>query len=302
MLCEDSVGKGCLAIPQEMGGLPEMVVSQNTAGLIRSRCRRGNGGTESTSGEVSEDEEWTMNNPDKWASTCPRLYELYCEDSSNPHNYFNQANVQLALRVPSDQYLTELESILGELDPVAWQEWKRRAAHVLSPKPQFGLPVPLFDSFTEARAYVFLKRQGYIEMTFLETGGTKGEKVPDLLAKNREGGVTVLEAARIHDSDNEIEYLVNPLPHDMRKVWHGLKGELRAKMRSTVDRARKQLLAFRAAKVRRRIVYLSIRIDLQNATHETRDEIGLFLKKMNDGTIDIVHFIENDFFLSDSRP
>jgi len=44
-------------------------------------------------------------------------------------------------------------------------------------------------------------------------------------------------------------------------------------------------------------VYLSIRIDLQNATHETRDEIGLFLEKMNDGTIDIVHFIENDFFL-----
>jgi hypothetical protein len=108
------VGKGCLAIPQEVGGLPEMVVSQNTAGLIRSRCRRGNGGIEGTSGEVSEDEEWTMNNPDTWASTCPRLYELYCEDSSNPHNYFNQANVQLALRVPSDQYLADLESILTE--------------------------------------------------------------------------------------------------------------------------------------------------------------------------------------------
>jgi len=269
---------------------------------MRIQCRRGNGGTEGTSGEVSEDEEWTMNNPDKWASTCPRLYELYCEDSSNPNNYFNHANVQLALRVPSDQYLAELESILGELDPVAWQEWKRRAVLVLSPKPKFGFPVPLFDSFNEARAYVFLKRQGYIEITFLETGRTKGEKVPDLLAKNREGGVTILEAKRIHDSDNEIEYLVNPLPHDMRKVWHGLKGELRAKVSSTVDRARKQLLAFRAAKVRRRIVYLSIRIDSQNATHETRDEIGLFLEKMNDGTIDIVHFIENDFFLWDSRP
>ena len=32
-----------MAIPQEEGGLPEMGVSQNTAGLIRSRCRRGNG-------------------------------------------------------------------------------------------------------------------------------------------------------------------------------------------------------------------------------------------------------------------
>jgi hypothetical protein len=239
----------------------------------------------------------TMNNPDKWASTLPRLYELYCEDSSNPNNYFNHANVQLALRDPSDQYLAELESILGELDSVAWQEWKRRAALVLSRKLKFGFPLPLFDSFNEARAYVFLKRQGYIEITFLETGRKKGEKVPDLLAKNHEGGVTVLEAKRIHDSDNEIEYLVNPLPHDMRKVWHGLKDELRAKVSSTVDRARKQLLAFRDAKVCRRIVYLSIRIDSQNATYETRDDIGRFLEQMNDGTIDIVHFIENDFFL-----
>jgi len=38
------VGKGCLAIPQEMGDLPEMVVSQNTTGLIPSLCRRGSGG------------------------------------------------------------------------------------------------------------------------------------------------------------------------------------------------------------------------------------------------------------------
>jgi hypothetical protein len=207
-------------------------------GLIPPLSRRGSGGTEGNGGEVSEDEELTMNNSDKWASTFPRLYELYCEDSSNPNNYFNHANVQLALQVPSDQYLAELESMLGELDPVAWQEWRRRAARVLSPKPKFGFPVPLFDSFNEARAYVFLKRQGYIEISFLETGRKKGEKVPDLLAKNREGGVTVLEAKRIHDSDNEIEYLINPRPHDMREVWRGLKDELRAKVSSTVDRAR----------------------------------------------------------------
>lgn len=237
-----------------------------------------------------------MSNQDKWASAFPRLYELYREDSSNPYNYFNHANVQLALRDPSDRYLVELESILGELDLAAWQEWKRRAAFVLSLNPQLGFPVPLYDSFSEARAYVFLKRQGYIEIAFLETGQTKGEKVPDILAKNTVGGVTVLEAKRIHDSDNEIEYLINPHPHDIRRVRHGLKAELRTKLSSTVDGAREQLLAFRDANLRRRIIYLSIRIDSQNATRETRDDIRLFLEKMNDGTIEIVHFIENDFF------
>jgi hypothetical protein len=38
------VGKGCLAIPQEVGGLSEIGVSQNTAGPSRIRCRRGSGG------------------------------------------------------------------------------------------------------------------------------------------------------------------------------------------------------------------------------------------------------------------
>jgi hypothetical protein len=45
---QGSVRKECLAIPQEEGGLPEMVVSQNTAGLIRSLCRRGSGGSAET--------------------------------------------------------------------------------------------------------------------------------------------------------------------------------------------------------------------------------------------------------------
>ena len=239
-----------------------------------------------------------MKNPDKWASTFPHLYELYCEDPSNPTNYFNCPNLQSDLQEdPPDPYLTDLESILEELDLAAWQEWKGRAACSLSVEKRFGFPVPLFDCLNEARAYVFLKRHGYIEITFLKPERKRAKKTPDLLAKNNEGGVTVLEAKRIHDSDNEIEYLVNPLPHDTRKVWHGLKDELRAKVSSTVDRARKQLLAFRDAKVRRRIVYLSIRIDSQNATHETRDDIGLFLENMNDGTIDIVHFLEYDFFL-----
>ena len=40
------MGKGCLAIPQEVGGLPEMVVLQNIVGLTRSRCRRGSGGSD----------------------------------------------------------------------------------------------------------------------------------------------------------------------------------------------------------------------------------------------------------------
>jgi hypothetical protein len=239
-----------------------------------------------------------MKNPDKWASTFPHLYELYCEDPSNPTNYFNCPNLQSDLQEdPPDPYLTDLESILEELDLAAWQEWKGRAACSLSVEKRFGFPVPLFDCLNEARAYVFLKRHGYIEITFLKPERKRAKKTPDLLAKNSDGRIILLEAKRVHDSDDEIEYLVSPLPHDMRVVCHGLSDGLSDKLRSVVEEAREQLLAFVDDKVSRRIVYLSIRIDSQSATQRTRDEIGQFLAKMGDDSIEIVHFIENKFLL-----
>lgn len=160
-----------------------------------------------------------MRRLDLWETTFPRLFELYGTDPSHPNNYFNQPNCQTILqRNPPDPYLTELEFILEELDPAAWQEWKGRAAISLSLEDRFGYPVPLFDCFNEARAYVFLKQQGYIDIAFLKTGGKKPKKVPDLLAKDSEGHIILLEAKRIRDSDDEIEYLVSPGPLDMRMI------------------------------------------------------------------------------------
>jgi hypothetical protein len=58
----------------------------------------------------------------------------------------------------------------------------------------------------------------------------------------------------------------------MRAVCHGLTDEMLAKLRSMVERARKQLLALEDENVRRGIVYLSRRIDslAQRTRLETR--------------------------------
>jgi hypothetical protein len=90
--------------------------------------------------------------------------------------------------------------------------------HFFTLEDRFGYPVPLFDCFNEARAYVFLKQQGYIDIAFLKTGGKKPKKVPDLLAKDSEEHIILLEAKRIRDSDDEIAYLVSPGPLDMRMI------------------------------------------------------------------------------------
>lgn len=92
------------------------------------------------------------------------------------------------------------------------------SCHFFTLEDRFGYPVPLFDCFNEARAYVFLKQQGYIDIAFLKTGGKKPKKVPDLLAKDSEGHLILLEAKRIRDSDDEIEYLVSPEALDMRVI------------------------------------------------------------------------------------
>jgi len=239
-----------------------------------------------------------MTHLNKWAITFPRLYELYCEDPANSDNHFNHPNVQQALqRIPPDQYLTELDSILGELDPVAWQEWKGRAAETLSVKNRSGYPFPLFESFIEARAYVFLKQQGYVNISFLNTQSKQAKKTPDLVAKNGQEQTILLEAKRIRDSDDEIEYLVSPFPKDMRKVHHGLTDAMRGKLTRTVEKARKQLFAFEGADIVRRIVFLWIRIDLQSATKETETDISGLLTEMSDDTVEIVHFIENESLL-----
>lgn len=83
----------------------------------------------------------------------------------------------------------------------------------------------------------------------------------------------------------------------MHDVCPGLTDEMLAKLRSTVERARKQLLALEDENVRRRIVYLSIRIGSLSATHKTRDEISQFCEEMRDDQIEIVHLIENEFLL-----
>ena len=83
----------------------------------------------------------------------------------------------------------------------------------------------------------------------------------------------------------------------MRDVCPGLTDEMLAKLRSTVERVRKQLLTLEDENVRRGIVYLSRRIDSLSATHKTRDEISQFCEEMRDDQIEIVHLIENEFLL-----
>lgn len=233
-----------------------------------------------------------MEGQDKWADTFPRLYELYCNDPSNPANYFNSANTQSALKEdPPDQFLTELESILEELDPEAWQQWKERAAIYLSEEVEFGHPLQLFDAFNEARAYVYLKRQGCADITFVKPGKKKS---PDLLAKDSVGCSILLEAKRIHDSDNEIEYLcASGEQKVMRDRRYGLDEALETKLKRTYETARKQLLTYTDERGARRIIYLSIRIDSINATTRTDAEVEKLLTSLNDDVIETVYVIEN---------
>ena len=61
-----------------------------------------------------------------WAKVFPKLYELYCEsDQADEANYFTAFDNVLKMPLARFRY-EQLEEELGQLDDVAWQEFKQR--------------------------------------------------------------------------------------------------------------------------------------------------------------------------------
>ncbi len=236
-----------------------------------------------------------MNAP-SWIATFPRLGEIYCKsDCGNPDNYFKGMKVSNVLsKQPLNASLVELEETLSVMDLQDWNDFMKRSIPYVTAKDQWGWHSQLYERFHEARGYVFLKEQGCREVHFISE--EQNQRTPDLYGKGYPGEV-LLEAKRVRDSDDENKYLKKPIQQKhMRKIVHALPNPLKDKLNSTVQRAKDQLYGHNCVNDCRRILFLSIRLDLCCATHETKQQIEEYLSQI--GTdIEIVHRSENDFFL-----
>jgi len=230
-----------------------------------------------------------------WARHFPRLYDLYSLSSQHAqYNYFEYPNVTDALQ-RQDSHLIQLEGVLGQMDLPSWNEFKSRTAPYVTAKDKFGWPSQLFDRFHEARAYAFLKTEGYQLISWIPE--TSDQDTPDLCAVGP-GGVVLLEAKRIHESDDENEYfMIPPDQKECREVLHAVSDQLKTKIYKTISKAKRQLSSYPTNKVYKRILYLAVRLDLNHASKRAAEELAQLFKELSDESALIVHYVENEFLI-----
>src|SRR2546425_12832473 len=107
----------------------------------------------------------------------PRIYELKdtLVDPSQTDAYFQNFEEGLAGYKSKLNAFLKLERQLGALDDAAWCDVRGRAAvHLVAPKRTNGRGwQTLFDVFSEARAYAYLRDIGCTGIHFIPRGKTR---------------------------------------------------------------------------------------------------------------------------------
>jgi len=216
-----------------------------------------------------------------WAGTLPRHFELYEASAwQEPGNWFQHPNTWRALVEASPANVMR-EAQLGELDEVSWSIFKKRAAPEVHRRDSWGYSRPLFDCFNELLGYQHLKRQGYEDVCFVAP--RQDAKTPDIRARSGAQSV-LLEVKTVNESDQQKNYFTRPtMCVDVeRRLPEGFK----AKLLSTIQTARDQLLANSDPAITSRIVYLVIRPDFWV---EAEDDLSAFLAAQSTHDVDILH-------------
>jgi hypothetical protein len=206
-----------------------------------------------------------------WQARFPRLAELYAEsDRRRATNYFDHPNVRAALESPNPKVVA-LEAELAALDAESWAVLKAKAAKYVCLKDRWGYSNQLFECFNEAAGYLYLKREGYEEVRFLEERADR--RTPDLWA-SRGAPTAVTEVKTVNESEFQKCYF--EIPGEERNAMGSIRNvpdAFKRKLVSSIAQARDQLFAVQDESVQRRIVYLVVRPDFNFHGEEEFDAL-----------------------------
>lgn len=135
--------------------------------------------------------------------TLPRIFELkdMLADPSHPDAYFQNFEESLNQNPSKREASQRLERQLAVLDNDAWRDLKERAAVQLQPRDAGRGWQALFDIFSEANGFAYLKSIGSTGVRFIPR--TKG-KTPDLEGL-RGGRLVLCEVKTINVSQDEAD-------------------------------------------------------------------------------------------------
>lgn len=188
----------------------------------------------------------------------PRLYELNdcMKDPGCPEAYFQTFDEKLVIPHVRDVYLRS-EWALQELDPVAWESLKNEAIPYLERRDRKrGGWEQLFAILNQARAYRYLKSIGCSGLRFIPRSNK--QRTPDLEGKLAPDHV-LCEVKTINPSDEEIALRNNP--PTVRSLPIELTPGFLRKVRSTIEQAEQQLVAYDHHGTAVHFAYLNISFD-----------------------------------------
>jgi hypothetical protein len=201
--------------------------------------------------------------PTSFQEMLPRIYELKAmlTDPSHPDAYFQDFEDGLAKYKTKLAAFVKLERQLAVLDEDAWCDLKERAAvHLVSQTREQGRGwQPLFDVFSEARAYGYLVGAGCADVHFIKRA--KG-KTPDLGA-SQDGRSVFCEVKTINASADEADRRRRIASGEIFATSvdaHVAEGMLK-KLSATLEHAVEQLDAADPDRKARRIAFAVIHFD-----------------------------------------
>lgn len=229
-----------------------------------------------------------------WADDFPRLYDLYiASNQENEQNYFSDFHRQ-ANNTWERPHYTEVEGVLQRLDAESWEVLKKKARPFVCIRDSLRGWQQLFDLLNEARAYLYLRTQGYRDVRVLPE---QAHKTPDIEAKQGDD-LVVVEVKTVNISTSELEYLeeneriLKENPEGVLRVRNvpPIPSEaLKNKILETINVAKEQLKEYSVGKPAHNLVYLVINLDwLCRQNRDVADELKAFVTLQSDETVEVM--------------
>jgi hypothetical protein len=191
-------------------------------------------------------------------SELPRLYELKdcIADPGSPAAYFQNFDQALASSSHVKDAYLRYERLLQELDDEDWWHLKDEASPRLAIRDKRGRGwQQLFDILNEARAYSYLKSRGCTNLHFIPRSRRQTPDLEGSIGSDR----ILCEVKTIGISEEEAAFRSGPL--QARSMPTCVKPEFLNKLRTTIETARQQLLAFDPAQAAVHFVYVNVSFD-----------------------------------------
>ncbi len=165
----------------------------------------------------------------------------------------DETSIQFA---PKRKFLRDIGAELQSLDAVGWAALKAK----LTPLPKSHktrVLEPLYNILNEAKAYNHLKRIGCINIHFIPESKVKGQKTPDLGA-DAQGQKVLCDVKTINRSDVEVDRANSG---GVGTTKEQLDAGFFRKLKSDLEYAKKQMLAYDPDKAMRKIAYVIVNYD-----------------------------------------